>query len=169
MFNTFHELDVQYFSSPKLSVQYFPLIRMSVCRGGMYIQKRKNLILKYNFHFPTWTYQDHQIIMGGHTNLFTLSESAINSTKKLELVKTIIDFKGKVIVDFDKQISMLNEAMSQLHSASKKYKWVPSCEKCKLLTWRKDYQSPKKSNQIRPAQQPQQCWVFWYSKWYLIK
>ena len=39
--------------------------------------------------------------MGDNTNLFTLSESAINAIKKPELVQKIIALKGKVIVDAD--------------------------------------------------------------------
>ena len=39
--------------------------------------------------------------MGDNTNLFTLSESAINAIKKLELVQTMIVLKRQVIVDSD--------------------------------------------------------------------
>ena len=65
--------------------------------------------------------------MGDNTNLFTLSESAINAIKKPELVQKIIALKGKVIVDSDisnlcNQISKLNDTISQsqLHSTNQK-------------------------------------------------
>ena len=63
--------------------------------------------------------------MGDNTNLFTLSESAINAIKKPELVQKIIALKGKVIVDADisnlcSQISKLNDKISQLHSTKEK-------------------------------------------------
>ena len=63
--------------------------------------------------------------MGDNTNLFTLSESAINAIKKPELVQKIVALKGKVIVDADisnlgNQISKLNDSISQLHSTTKK-------------------------------------------------
>ena len=66
-----------------------------------------------------------QIGMGNNTNLFTLSESAINAIKKPELVQNIIALKGKVIMDSDisnlcNQISKLNDTISQLHSTNKK-------------------------------------------------
>ena len=70
--------------------------------------------------FLTWSNQK-----GYNTNLFTLSESAINAIKKAELVQKIITLKGKVIVDSDisnlcNQISKLNDTISQLHSTNKK-------------------------------------------------
>ena len=63
--------------------------------------------------------------MGDNTNLFTLSESAINAIKKPELVQKIVALKGKVIVDADisnlcNQISKLNDTISQLHSTNEK-------------------------------------------------
>ena len=63
--------------------------------------------------------------MGDNTNLFTLSESAINAIKNPELVQKIIALKGKVIVDSDisnlcNQISKLNDAISQMHSTNEK-------------------------------------------------
>ena len=63
--------------------------------------------------------------MGDNTNLFTLSESAINAIKKPELVQKIIALKGKVIVDSDisnlsNQISKLNDTIFQLHSTNEK-------------------------------------------------
>ena len=63
--------------------------------------------------------------MDHNTNLFTLSESAINAIKKLELVQKIIALKGKVIVDSDisnlcSQISKLSDTISQLYSTNEK-------------------------------------------------
>ena len=63
--------------------------------------------------------------MGDNTNLFTLSESAINAIKKPELVQKIIALKGKVIVDSDisnlcNQISKLNDTISQLQPTNEK-------------------------------------------------
>ena len=63
--------------------------------------------------------------MGENTNLFTLSESAINAIEKPELVQKIITLKGKVIMDSDisnlcNQISKLNDTISQLHSTNEK-------------------------------------------------
>ena len=63
--------------------------------------------------------------MGDNTNLFTMSESAINAIKKPELVEKIIALKGKVIMDSDisnlcNQISKLNDTISQLHLTNKK-------------------------------------------------
>ena len=99
----------------------------SIRRGRTHIQKRKNSILNTKFHFPTWTCQIIQTKMGDNTNLFTLSESAINAIKKPELVHKIIALKGKVIVDSDisnlcNQISKLNDSISQLNSTNEKNK-----------------------------------------------
>ena len=63
--------------------------------------------------------------MGDNTNLFTMSESAINAIKKPELVEKIIALKGKVIMDSDisnlcNQIRKLNDTISQLHSTKEK-------------------------------------------------
>ena len=63
--------------------------------------------------------------MGDNTYLFTLLESAIKAIKKPELVQKIIALKGKVIVDADisnlcRQISKLNDTISQLHSRNEK-------------------------------------------------
>ena len=41
----------------------------------------------------------NQTAIGDNTNLFTLSESAINAIKKPKLVQTMIVLKGQVIVD----------------------------------------------------------------------
>ena len=63
--------------------------------------------------------------MGDNSNMFTLSESAINVVKKRELVQNIIALKGKIIVDSDisnlcNQISKLKDVISQLHSTNEK-------------------------------------------------
>ena len=63
--------------------------------------------------------------MGDNTNLFTLSESAINAIKKPELVQKIITLKGKIIMDSDisnlcNQILKVNDTISQLHSPNEK-------------------------------------------------
>ena len=63
--------------------------------------------------------------MGDNTNLFTLSESAIYAIKKPELVQKIITLEGKVIVEDDisnlcRQISKLNDRISQLHTTNDK-------------------------------------------------
>ena len=52
------------------------------------------------------------------TNILNLSESALNSLKKSDLVQKILDLKGKVIVDTDlhklsDQIHKLTEAIDQ--------------------------------------------------------
>ena len=65
--------------------------------------------------------------MGDNTNLFTLSESAINTIKKPTLVQKMIALKGKIIVGSDisnlcNQISKLNDTISQLHSTNEKIK-----------------------------------------------
>ena len=74
-------------------------------------------------NFPLWACQFGQIRMGDNTNLFNLSESAINAIKKPELVQKIIALKRKVTVDSDisnlcNQISKLNDTISQLHSTN---------------------------------------------------
>ena len=91
-------------------------LHSSIRRGRTYIQKCKNSILKSKSHFPTWTCQFGQIRMGDNT---------INAIKKPGLVQKIITLKGKVIVDsvifnLCKQISKLNDTISQLHSTNKK-------------------------------------------------
>ena len=63
--------------------------------------------------------------MGDNSNMFTLSESAINVIKKRELVQNIIALKGEIIVDSDisnlcNQISKLKHVISQLHSTNEK-------------------------------------------------
>ena len=63
--------------------------------------------------------------MGDNTNLFTLTELAINSVKEPELVRKIIALKEKVIMDSDmsnlcNQISKLNDTITQLYSTNEK-------------------------------------------------
>ena len=63
--------------------------------------------------------------MGDNTNLFTLSELAVNAIKKPELVQKIIALKGEVIMhadisNFCNQILKLNNTVSQLHSTNEK-------------------------------------------------
>ena len=53
------------------------------------------------------------------TNILNLSESALNSLKKTELVQKILDLKGKVVVDADlnklcEKIERLTESMNQI-------------------------------------------------------
>ena len=52
-------------------------------------------------------------------NVLNLSESALNSLKKSELVQKILDLKGRVVVDADlhklsDQISKLKETVDQI-------------------------------------------------------
>ena len=63
--------------------------------------------------------------MGDNTTLSNLSESAINATKKPELVQKITALKEKVIVDTDisnvcNKMSKLIDTISQLHSTIKR-------------------------------------------------
>ena len=59
------------------------------------------------------------------TNILNLSESALNSLKKSDLMQNILDLKGKVIVDSDlrklsDQIHKLTEALDQISLENKK-------------------------------------------------
>ena len=59
------------------------------------------------------------------TNILNLSESALNSLKKSDLVQKILDLKGKVIVDTDlhklsNQIYKLTEAIDQISLENRK-------------------------------------------------
>ena len=59
------------------------------------------------------------------TNVLNLSESALNSLKKSDLVQKILDLKGKVIVDTDlhklsDQIHKLTEAIDQISAENRK-------------------------------------------------
>ena len=108
-----------------VSIEKIPFLQSSIRRGRTYIQKRKNSIMKFKSHFPTWTCQNNQMKIGDNTNLFTLSKSAINPIKKPELVQQIIALKDKVIVDSGisnlcNQILKLNDTIFQLHSTNEK-------------------------------------------------
>ena len=51
------------------------------------------------------------------TNLLNLSESALNSLKKLDLIQKILNLKGKVVIDADldklyEKIERLTESMN---------------------------------------------------------
>ena len=59
------------------------------------------------------------------TNISNLSESALNSLKKPDLVQKILDLKGKVIVDTDlhklsDQIHKLKEGIDQISLENRK-------------------------------------------------
>ena len=59
------------------------------------------------------------------TNILNLSESVLNSLKKTELVRKILDFKGKIVVDADlnkfcEKIERLTESMNQIVAENKK-------------------------------------------------
>ena len=59
------------------------------------------------------------------TNILNLSESALNSLKKTELVQKILDLKGKVVVDADlnelcEKTERLTESMNQIVAENKK-------------------------------------------------
>ena len=59
------------------------------------------------------------------TNILNLSESALNSLKKTEVVQKILDLKGKVVVDADlnklcEKIERLIESMNQIVAENKK-------------------------------------------------
>ena len=59
------------------------------------------------------------------TNVLNLSESALNSLKKSDLVQKILDMKGKVIVDTDlhkisDQIHKLTEMIDQISAENRK-------------------------------------------------
>ena len=59
------------------------------------------------------------------TNILNLSESALNSLKKSDLVQKILDLKGKVIVDTDlhklsDQIHKLTEMIDQISAENRK-------------------------------------------------
>ena len=61
------------------------------------------------------------------TNVLNLSESALNSLKKSDLVQNILDLKGKVIVDTDlhklsDQIHKLTEMIDQISAENRKLK-----------------------------------------------
>ena len=58
------------------------------------------------------------------TNILILSESALNSLKKSDLVQKILDLKEKVVIDADlhklcEKIERLTESMSQIVAENK--------------------------------------------------
>ena len=63
-------------------------------------------------------------------NILNLSESALRSLKKSDLMENILDLKGKVIVDTDlhklsNQISKLKEAVERVPLENRKLKCEP--------------------------------------------
>ena len=59
------------------------------------------------------------------TNILNLSESALNSLKKSDLIQKILDLKGKVVIDADmhklcENIERLIETMNQIVAENKK-------------------------------------------------
>ena len=59
------------------------------------------------------------------TNILNLSESALNSLKKLDLIQKILDLKGKVVIDADlhklcEKIQRLAESINQIVVENKK-------------------------------------------------
>ena len=59
------------------------------------------------------------------TNILNLSESALNSLKKLDLIQKILDLKGKVVIDADmhklcEKIERLTKTMNQIVAENKK-------------------------------------------------
>ena len=62
---------------------------------------------------------------GSSTNILNLSESALNLSKKTEIVQKILDLKGKVVIDADlnklcEKIERLTESMNQIVTENKK-------------------------------------------------
>ena len=63
------------------------------------------------------------------TNILILSESALNSLKKSDLVQKILDLKEKVVIDADlhklcEKIERLTESMSQIVAENKIHKVI---------------------------------------------
>ena len=59
------------------------------------------------------------------TNILNLSESALNSLKKSDLIQKILDLRGKVIINADmhklcEKIERLTETMNQIVVENKK-------------------------------------------------
>ena len=85
------------------------------------------------------------------TNILNLSESALNSLKKSDLVQKILDLKGKVIVDTD-----LHKLSNQIHKLTDRpnfsrkqgtYKWACYHKKCEQQVRGKDHKFRKKSGE----------------------
>ena len=63
------------------------------------------------------------------TNILILSESALNSLKKSDLVQKILDLKEKVVIDADlhklcEKIERLTESMRQIVAENKIHKVI---------------------------------------------
>ena len=63
------------------------------------------------------------------TNILILSESALNSLKKSDLVQKILDLKEKVVIDADlhklcEKIERLTESMGQIVAENKIHKVI---------------------------------------------
>ena len=59
------------------------------------------------------------------TNILNLSESALHSLKKSDLIQKILDLKGKVVIDADlhklcEKIERLTESINQIAAENKK-------------------------------------------------
>ena len=59
------------------------------------------------------------------TNILNLSEFALNSLKKSDLIQKILDLKGKVVIDADlhklcEKIERLSKSMNQIVAENKK-------------------------------------------------
>ena len=70
-------------------------------RRGSVFRRVKIQYRNLSFISPRGLVKLNQTTVGDNTNLFTLSESAINAIKKPKLVQTMIVLKGQVIVDSD--------------------------------------------------------------------
>ena len=87
---------------------------------------RQDFLQNLNSLFPYVGTSADIIKMGeSSTNVLNLSESALNSLKKLDLVQKILDLKGKVIVDTDlhklsDQIHKLTEMIDQISTENRK-------------------------------------------------
>ena len=83
-------------------------------------------------------------------NILNLSESALNSLKKSDLVQKILDLKGKVIVDTDShklsdQIHKLTEMMDQILAENRKLtSELVITKKCEQQVRGKDHRFRKK-------------------------
>ena len=81
----------------------------------------KRCLCKFSYIFLDWQISRVNFIMSGNDgqNLFDLSKNAINQLEKPELVKRILELKGRVTVDLDirdscDEIKNLPETVSRL-------------------------------------------------------
>ena len=87
------------------------------------------------------------------TNILNLSESALNSLKKSDLVQKILDLKGKVIVDTDlhklsDQIHKLTEEIDQISLENRKLtSELVITKKCEQQVRGKDHKFRKSSGE----------------------